>query len=250
MKRNSFDLAGKLIDCTNIDKRVFNTIKLICDGVEDNFIHDVSDCQVGTLPFLSVSEKGVLFLTQLAPIQCHILKPVDILGEPLMEAIEQGFTPAFEGDVIPVWSDYIRTNGIIRKKVPCSVKVGEDSDIIAYRKPSDVSVNSLTSETTRSPEINVDDCFKGVLPREPSDDRFKTTSFSHLKPDFTELKHLDDRPNWKKREQDAYGDDDDKVESLARELFIRHAGDTNGDYNEIADEAWKAAREFYKARES
>ncbi len=62
------------------------------------------------------------------------------------------------------------------------------------------------------------------------------------------MKNVISDPDWKQREQEAYSEND-RIESLARDLFVRHIGTTNGNYREIAEQSWVAAREFYRVKE-
>ncbi len=235
MKNNSFDLTGKAIDCTGVSEIVFNTLKRVCRGMDDGS----SVSQFNNLPEfyqLEISNYGRFFLSFNSSLDDHkeILKPIDVLGEPLMKAIELGYTPVFEGDKVPGGAQLVYKGGSLKSLTtfePFVIIV--DENVIAY-KTYDAS--------------DLDKCFKGILPREP----FPETSIEFgplIKLNFDELKHFDDDTvKWKEREKETYTDNDEKIESLARDLFVRYTHDTEGDYSRIAEESWKAAREFYKVK--
>lgn len=237
MKKNSFDLTGKLIDCTGVSEVVFDTLKQACDGSDD---HDKGQFEnLKTWSCLSLSKDGYTFSLTSRGKSLEILKPIDVLGEPLMKAIELGYTPVFEGDIIPEgeYDSYY----------------GDDESMItiAYKEISDFGPKGITLRVKPNFDEALDNCFKGILPREPCPETSVKLE-NLIKPNFDELKHFDDDTfKWKEREKETYTDNDEKIESLARDLLVASLSRepiTSENYYLKIKSVWQIASEFYKVK--
>lgn len=88
-----------------VSEVVFDTLKRVMGGVDDGKYGQFSKINQVGMPFLSIDPQDGCFLIRhgdLAEIESFNLKtPTEILGQPLMDAIEQGFTPILEGAQFP-----------------------------------------------------------------------------------------------------------------------------------------------------
>ncbi len=146
-----FDLTGKLVDCSELIEMehgevIFNTVKETCKGVDD---HDKGQFEnLKTWPGLSLSRFDYVFSLTSIGKNHEIIKPVDVLGVHLMNALKDGAKMVMPGDIIPrftgCWKFYFDTGKVSTLEVNSYVP-GNDG-IIAYRaasiepaKPADIT---------------------------------------------------------------------------------------------------------------
>ncbi len=108
MKKGSFDLTGKAIDCRELPalgdagKEIFRTLKLSCNGRSDDY------CSFSHIADYHYFRKSVVMPD--APFSLYstaiheyfkTIQPSDVLGQAAIDAAMDGATIVFEGDVIP-----------------------------------------------------------------------------------------------------------------------------------------------------
>lgn len=128
-------------DGEKVSEVIFDALKRVMGGV-DNY-RDARFWNIKGWKFLIINEYGhYVFSSALAGLES---KPhTEILGKPLMDAIEQGYTPWFEGDEKPRFSCHIaKSDGWFSKG--CGQTWTWDCKTIAYKKAE--------SKATKNPSI-------------------------------------------------------------------------------------------------
>lgn len=104
MKKGSFDLTGKAIDCRELlemgdaGKEIFRALKVACNGVET----DASARFSGIKAWGFLVKSGEVYANGMAGHTNNNLLPVDVLGQARIDAAKDGATLVFEGDQMPI----------------------------------------------------------------------------------------------------------------------------------------------------
>lgn len=154
MKKGSFDLTGKAIDCSGLPalgdagKEIFRALKATCGGVDNpeyGQLEGVSDFSNGYL----ILYAGIKLLTDDSGTECYnleIIQPSDVLGQGAIDAAKDGATIVFEGDNLPLGrvNVYYSDGGARRFLIDSPSQQSVNFDIIAY-KPLDEKQPSIES---------------------------------------------------------------------------------------------------------
>lgn len=111
MKKGSFDLTGKAIDCRQLPgmgdagKEIFRALKVACSEGE----YAYGFLEVSTHPFMryahNLKQRKVSGFTSRGLDQ--LILPIDVLGQARIDAAKDGSALVFEGDVVPRHSNVI-----------------------------------------------------------------------------------------------------------------------------------------------
>lgn len=111
MKKGSFDLTGKAIDCRELPsmgdagREIFRALKVACNG-DDNpeYAKFKSIKNWGFLSRAKIDFNYILCMNRITDV---IIQPIDVLGQDRIDAAIDGATLVFEGDVVPKHSSGI-----------------------------------------------------------------------------------------------------------------------------------------------
>ena len=140
---------GCAVDVSNMPelpygKVMFNAIKTVGEGVDDR-LHASFTSILNGEEFLFIDADGCYVTLTSGSIEGFSpLTPTDILGEHLVKAIEEGYTPWFDGDEIPSGMVTLIGNegGVYDRELASEIEW--NNIIIAYKPIEQPSIESKT----------------------------------------------------------------------------------------------------------
>lgn len=156
---------GCAVDVRDMSEVMFEAIKMVSGVLNHEYckFEDIKkDKESSDWDCITIDNEGDFVLGYREIPSDTLLTPIDILGEHLVKAIEEGANPWFEGDEIPVGYGYIYDSSGLKWDVPMSEAWSEDNrdiSVIAYKPINQPSIES----TILSAKVGAHDILQSAL---------------------------------------------------------------------------------------